>query len=311
MLNSLYKNYKIRKNCQDLLNSTKSIIKANKNDISLDTKNIINERIKLLEESLDLNDQERIESSYSSLKNFYEQNLSQYSKSKLRQNVEAIVIALCLALLIRTFIVQPFKIPSGSMIPTLLIGDHLLVNKFIYGTKIPFMDIRIFPVEDIKRGDVIVFKFPGNDSVNKGVHYIKRAIGLPGDEVNIEGRDVYINGKKIKQVYEGNYKYFEQGTEVTTDKYIDTLSENIFDVIYKKSSINTTKGKTNFPITIPEGNIFVLGDNRDNSYDSRFWGFVPIESISGKAFLIHWSWNFDNDNIFSKVRWNRIFSSIN
>ena len=293
------------------MNSTKSIIKANKNDISLDTRNIINERIKLLEESLELNDQERIESSYSSLKNFYEQNLTQYSKSKLRQNVEAIVIALCLALLIRTFIVQPFKIPSGSMIPTLLIGDHLLVNKFIYGTKIPFMDIRIFPVEDIKRGDVIVFKFPGNDSVNKGVHYIKRAIGLPGDEVNIEGRDVYINGEKIKQVYEGNYKYFEQGTEVTTDKYIDTLSENIFDVIYKKSSVNTTKGKTNFPITIPEGNIFVLGDNRDNSYDSRFWGFVPIESISGKAFLIHWSWNFDNDNIFSKVRWNRIFSSIN
>jgi len=275
MLNSLYKNYKIRKNSQDLLNSTKSIIKANKNDISLDTRNIINERIKLLEESLELNDQERIESSYSSLKNFYEQNLTQYSKSKLRQNVEAIVIALCLALLIRTFIVQPFKIPSGSMIPTLLIGDHLLVNKFIYGTKIPFMDIRIFPVEDIKRGDVIVFKFPGNDSVNKGVHYIKRAIGLPGDEVNIEGRDVYINGEKIKQIYEGNYKYFEQGTEVTTDKYIDTLSENIFDVIYKKSSINTTKGKTNFPITIPEGNIFVLGDNRDNSYDSRFWGFVP------------------------------------
>ncbi len=311
MLNSLYKNYKIRKNSQDLLNSTKSIIKANKNDISLDTRNIINERIKLLEESLELNDQERIVSSYSSLKNLYEQNLSQYSKSKLRQNVEAIVIALCLALLIRTFIVQPFKIPSGSMIPTLLIGDHLLVNKFIYGTKIPFMDIRIFPVEDIKRGDVIVFKFPGNDSVNKGVHYIKRAIGLPGDEVNIEGRDVYINGEKIKQVYEGNYKYFEQGTEVTTDKYIDTLSENIFDVIYKKSSINTTKGKTNFPITIPEGNIFVLGDNRDNSYDSRFWGFVPIESISGKAFLIHWSWNFDNDNILSKVRWKRIFSSIN
>jgi len=311
MLNSLYKNYKIRKNSQDLLNSTKSIIKANKNDISLDTRNIINERIKLLEESIELNDQERIESSYSSLKNIYEQNLSQYSKSKLRQNVEAIVIALCLALLIRTFIVQPFKIPSGSMIPTLLIGDHLLVNKFIYGTKIPFMDIRIFPVEDIKRGDVIVFKFPGNGSVNEGVHYIKRAIGLPGDEVNIEGRDVYINGEKIKQVYEGNYKYFEQGTEVTTDKYIDTLSENIFDVIYKRSSINTTKGKTNFPITIPEGNIFVLGDNRDNSYDSRFWGFVPIESISGKAFLIHWSWNFDNDNIFNKVRWNRIFSSIN
>jgi len=311
MLNSWYKKHKLRKNSQELLNSTKSILKAKKNDISPDIRNIIGERLNSLESSLNLNDSEKIDSSYNSLKNIYEQNLSQYSKSKLRQNIEAIVIALCLALLIRTFIVQPFKIPSGSMIPTLLIGDHLLVNKFIYGTKLPFMDIRIFPVEEIKRGDVIVFKFPGNDSVNKGVHYIKRAIGLPGDEVDIEGRDVYINGNKIKQIYDGNYKYFEQGTEVTTDKYIDTLSENIFDVIYKKSSTNTTKGKTNFPITIPEGHIFVLGDNRDNSYDSRFWGFVPISNISGKAFLIHWSWNFDNDSIFSKVRWNRIFSSIN
>jgi len=311
MLISLYKDYKRKKRCRELLNLTKSIINSNKHSINIDTRNIINEKIQLLEESLELNDIKNIESSYSSLKNFYDQNLSQHSKSKLRQNVEAIVIALCLALLIRTFIVQPFKIPSGSMIPTLLIGDHLLVNKFIYGTKIPFTNIRILPVEDINRGDVVVFRFPVNDSVNKGVHYIKRAIGLPGDEINIEGRDVFINGEKIKQVYDGNYQYYEQGTEVLTDKYIDTISENIFDVIYKKSSINTTKGKTNFPITVPEGNIFVLGDNRDNSYDSRFWGFVPIENISGKAFLIHWSWDFDNDNIFNKVRWDRIFSSIN
>lgn len=311
MLNSWYKNHKIKKNSQELINSTNSILEKNKNDLSPDIKNIFSERIKTLQESINQNDIEKISSSYVSLKSFYDKNLTQYSKSKLRQNVEAIVIALCLALLIRTFIIQPFKIPSGSMIPTLLIGDHLLVNKFIYGTKVPFMDVRIFPVEDIERGDVVVFKFPGNDSVNKGVHYIKRAIGLPGDEVNIEGRDVYINGDKIKQVYDGNYKYFEQGTEVITDKYIDIISENIFDVIYKKSSVNTTKGKTNFPITVPEGHIFVLGDNRDNSYDSRFWGFVPINNISGKAFLIHWSWDFDNENIFSKVRWNRIFSNIN
>ena len=311
MLNSWYRKHKIRKSSQELLNSTKSILKANKNDISPDIRNIFNERLNNLEESLISGDLESIKSSYSSLKNFYDQNLSQYSKSKLRQNVEAIIIALCLALLIRTFIVQPFKIPSGSMIPTLLIGDHLLVNKFIYGTKIPFVNIRILPVEDVQRGDVVVFKFPGNDTVNKGVHYIKRAIGLPGDVIDIQGRDVFINGEKVKQIYDGNYEYFEQGTEISTDRYIDTLSDNIFDVIYKKSSVNTTKGKTNFPITVPEGHIFVLGDNRDNSYDSRFWGFVPVNNISGKAFLIHWSWNFDNESIFNKVRWERIFSSIN
>ena len=311
MLNSWYKKHKLIKKSQELLNSTKSILKANKTDISPDIRNIFNERLNELEKALESNDPEQINGSYNSLKNLFDQNLSGYSKSKLRQNVEAIIIALCLALLIRTFIVQPFKIPSGSMIPTLLIGDHLLVNKFIYGTKIPFTNIRVLPVEDIERGDVVVFKFPGNDSVNKGLHYIKRAIGLPGDVIDIEGRDVIINGKKVKQVYEGSYDYYEQGTEVSTDKYIDTLSENIFDVIYKKSSVNTTKGKTNFPITVPDGHIFVLGDNRDNSYDSRFWGFVPINNISGKAFLIHWSWNFDNESIFNKVRWKRIFSSIN
>ena len=311
MLNSWYKKHKLIKKSQELLNSTKSILEARKNDISPDIRNIFSERLDDLEKALELDEPAQIKSSYDSLKNLFDQNLSGFSKSKLRQNVEAIVIALCLALLIRTFIVQPFKIPSGSMIPTLLIGDHLLVNKFIYGTKIPFTNIRVLPVENINRGDVVVFKFPGNDSVNKGLHYIKRAIGLPGDVIDIDGRDVIINGQKVKQVYEGSYEYYEQGTEISTDKYIDTLSENIFDVIYKKSSINTTKGKTNFPITVPDDHIFVLGDNRDNSYDSRFWGFVPINNISGKAFLIHWSWNFDNESIFNKVRWNRIFSSIN
>ncbi|MGI9535319.1 MAG: signal peptidase I [Thermodesulfobacteriota bacterium] len=252
-----------------------------------------------------------MESSYNSLKNYHKETLNKFTKSKLRQNIEAILIALCLALLIRTFIVQPFKIPSGSMIPTLLIGDHLLVNKFIYGTRIPFTNIKFLPLEEIQRGDVIVFKFPVEDSVNKGVHYIKRVIGLPGDEINIKGRDVYINGEKVKQVFDGNYIYDENGIEIKTDKYIATLPDNEFDVIYKDGSLNTTKGKLNFPITIPDGKIFVLGDNRDNSYDSRFWGFVPLASISGKAFLIHWSWNFDQSNIFKKVRWDRVFSKIN
>jgi len=199
-----------------------------------------------------------------------------------------------------SFVFQAFKIPSGAMIPTLLVGDHIFVNKFAY------------KFNDLERGDVIVFRFPVEDSVNKGVYYIKRVIGLPGDEINIKGRDLYVNGEKIKQVFNDKYIYYDgSGMEITTDKYLASLSDKEFEVIYKEGLLNTTKGKLNFPLTIPQGKIFVLGDNRDNSYDSRFWGFVPLDNITGKATYIHWSWDFQNNNIFEKVRWDRIFSQIN
>jgi len=311
MLSSWYKKRKIIKKSQELLNSTKSIINKSSTEINPDTLGLLREKVQNLEQSISKRDFDDIESTYNALSSYHKETLKKFKKSKLRQNIEAILIALCLALLIRTFIVQPFKIPSGSMIPTLLVGDHLLVNKFVYGTRIPFTNIKILPLEEINRADVIVFKFPVEDSVNKGVHYIKRVIGLPGDEVNIKGRDVYINGEKVNQVFEANYIYDENGIEIKTDRYLDTISDNEFDVIYKDGSLNTTKGKLDFPLTIPDGHVFVLGDNRDNSYDSRFWGFVPLGNISGKAFLIHWSWNFDQNNIFTKVRWNRIFSKIN
>ena len=311
MIGSWYKKHRIIKKSQVLLNSAKSIIKNNSDQLSPDTINIIKGQIENLEITINEKDPTKIESSYKILNSNYQEYLKKFSKSRIRQNIEAIVIALCLAFLIRTFVVQPFKIPSGSMIPTLLVGDHLLVNKFVYGTKVPFTSIKLLPIEEIKRGDVVVFKFPVEDSVNKGVHYIKRVIGLPGDEIDLKGRDVYINGKKVSQKFEGNFIYEESGIEIKTDRYIDTLSENNFDVIYKKGSMNTTKGKLSYPLRVPENNIFVLGDNRDNSFDSRFWGFVPLGNISGKAFLVHWSWDFNNSNIFKKVRWERIFSQIN
>jgi signal peptidase I len=187
-------------------------------------------------------------------------------KSVLREYVEAIVIAVILALFIRTFVVQAFKIPSGSMKPTLLVGDHILVNKFIYGIKIPFTDKTIIHLGQPKRGDVVVFKYP----LDTKKDYIKRVIGLPGDKVKLANKQLRING------------------EVMDDPH---------------ASYSVYGNLRNFgPITVPPHHLFVMGDNRDESSDSRVWGFVPYAYLKGKAFLIYWSWDREHFG----VRWRRI-----
>ncbi len=183
-------------------------------------------------------------------------------KSVFREYAEAAAIAVLLALFIRTFVVQAFKIPSGSMEPTLLVGDHILVNKFIYGVKIPFIRKTIIPVSDPQREDVLVFIYP----VDKSKDFIKRVIGLPGDTIEMIGSRLYING----QPFRDEHAFYADARERTS----------------------TNPGNPNRigPITVPPGQFFVMGDNRDHSYDSRFWGFVPSEDIKGKAFIIYWSW---------------------
>lgn len=180
-------------------------------------------------------------------------------KGIIREYAEAIFIALLLALFIRTFIVQAFKIPSGSMEPTLMIGDHILVNKFIYGIKIPFIRKTILPIKKPERGDVIVFIFPKDESKD----FIKRVIGLPGDTIEIKNRKIYINGK----LFHDKYGYYD---------------ENPGGSLYQMDNFG--------PTVVPEGHYFVMGDNRNHSYDSRYWGFVPEENIKGKAFIVYFSW---------------------
>ncbi len=198
-------------------------------------------------------------------------------KSVFREYAESIAIAVILALLIRTFIVQPFKIPSGSMEDTLAIGDHLLVSKFIYGTMVPFMGQRILKIRDPKRGDVIVFEYP----LDADKDFIKRVIGVPGDEIEIRHKKVYVNGKA-----------YENPHEVHKGK--DTLA-------------GEQTPRDNFgPLRVPAGSYFVMGDNRDNSYDSRFWGFVDQGKIKGLAFIKFWSWDSNN----SRVRWRSIGEKI-
>lgn len=209
------------------------------------------------------------------------ETVPQKRKSTLREYAEAIIIALILALFIRTFIVQAFKIPSGSMLPTLKIGDHLLVNKFIYGVKLPFTGKVIIPIEEPHTNDIIVFKFPQDPKLD----YIKRVIGVPGDTIESRNKTLYINGKR-----------FEDKHGVHMTKIIMAAAAGPRD---------------NFgPITVPKGKVFVMGDNRDNSYDSRFWGFVDYSAILGKALIIYWSWDV-NRPLFSigrleSIRWSRI-----
>jgi signal peptidase I len=189
-------------------------------------------------------------------------------KSLVREYGEAIVIAIALALVIRTLVVQAFTIPSGSMMDTLLVGDYILVNKFLYGPEVPFTDWRLPGLRSPRRGDIIVFRYPQDEKRD----FIKRIIGAPGDEIQIRGHDVYVNGQRLEE-----------------DSYVKhtgvaPVHAGAVACAYAFGCERTT---------IPLDSYFVMGDNRDNSQDSRYWGYVRQEKIKGKAFLIYWSWDGD------------------
>ena len=209
-------------------------------------------------------------------------------KSTFREYAEALAIAILLALFIRTFVIQAFKIPSGSMKPTLIIGDHLLVNKFIYGIRIPIIDRYLIQFNKPKRGDILVFKWPKDESKD----FIKRVIGIEGDIIEIKNDILYVNGEKVETVYVAKYN---DNDISEADRYEEFLGENkhyILDQYVKYEDFG--------PVTVPENSVFVMGDNRDNSQDSRYWGFVTLNKIKGKALIIYWSWPY----------WKRFFNVI-
>ncbi|MCX7857549.1 MAG: signal peptidase I [Deltaproteobacteria bacterium] len=201
----------------------------------------------------------------------------QRKKGKLREYVESFIIAALIALFVRSFFVQAFKIPSSSMEPTLLVGDHLLVNRLSYVIKMPFTDWILYEISKPKRGDVIVFRYP----VDKSKDFIKRVIAVEGDEIEIKDKVVYVNGKRI----EDSHAFF-------SDPYV--IPANLAP-------------RDNFgPVKVPKDCYFVLGDNRDKSLDSRFWGFVRKEDLVGRAFILYFSWNKNPQKVWEYVRWKRI-----
>ncbi len=205
------------------------------------------------------------------------------TKSTYREYAEAIIIAVTLALFIRTFVIQAFKIPSGSMLETLQIGDHILVSKFIYGIKNPFSGEVLVPIKEPESNDIIVFKYPQDPEID----YIKRVIAIGGDTVEIRDKKVFINGERFNDLH-GEFK----------DDTILPASMNSRDNFGSR--------------TVPEGHVFVMGDNRDNSYDSRFWGFVDLKAVRGRAFILYLSWDVAtykslfSTGRFTSIRWNRI-----
>jgi signal peptidase I len=230
-----------------------------------------------------------------------------YRKSTAREYFESICIAVILALFIRTFVVQAFKIPTGSMENNLLIGDHLLVNKFIYGPTLSPLEETLLPIDTIERGDVVVFKYPEEPERD----FIKRIIGLPGETVELRNKKVFINGTPLDEPY-------VQFLEPPSDSESGEPDYTEFDL-----------RKQYGPVTVPANHYFAMGDNRDNSQDSRYWGFLPREYVKGKALMVYWSYEADREDyqrsgigeqvggvlstishFFTRTRWSRLLHQI-
>ena len=228
---------------------------------------------------------------------------STFRKSTVREYAESIVIAVILALFVRTWVVQAFKIPTGSMENNLLIGDHLLVNKFVFGPTAGAADRALLPVRDIRRGDVVVFKYPDEPERD----FIKRVVGLPGETLELRAKNVYINGEPLDEPFVHFLEPASASQEITS-----------FDVRERYG-----------PVRVPDGQYFVMGDNRDNSQDSRYWGFLPRHYIKGRALMIYWSYESGREDyldqgvgatvtrilsvvthFFTKTRWERLFHQI-
>lgn len=203
-----------------------------------------------------------------------------------------------LVLILRSFLFEPFRIPSGSMMPTLLVGDFILVNKFAYGIRIPVIEKEIIDFGSPERGDAAVFRFPLDPSLD----YIKRVIGLPGDEIAYIGKTLAINGEKIEKLPKGIYD--GEDSELlypTAEAFEEQLGNHRFSILEQSQK----PGDGDFT-TVPDGHYFVMGDNRDNSNDSRFWGFVPADNLVGRADRIWMSWDSED----TRVRWERIGEKI-
>jgi signal peptidase I len=227
-----------------------------------------------------------------------------YKEPVLVEYARSFFPVILIVLLLRSFLVEPFRIPSGSMMPTLLVGDFILVNKFAYGLRWPVLNTRFVDIEDPKRGDVVVFRFPQDPSID----YIKRVVGVPGDEVYYRNKTLYINGEAVPQTPVGIYTGVGAGRGMTgAEMAMESLGGVEHRILIHSAAPDLAPGCRQLlygPVKVPANSYFVMGDNRDNSNDSRCWGFVPEGNLVGKAFAIWMNWDGHRDGF--PVDWGRL-----
>jgi signal peptidase I len=236
-----------------------------------------------------------------------DQHLAFARKSTVREYSESIAVAVAIALLLRAFVIEAFQIPSGSMIPTLEIGDHIFVSKFAYGIGIPFTDKKILSWHQPQRGDVIVFKYPHDTNTD----YIKRVVGLPGDKVEVRHNEIFINGNPMaRELVNPRFSHHECAQRTSCELWLEHLGTHTHNTLHQAERL------TEFgPVVVPSGSVFVMGDNRDNSNDSRVWGTVRFELIKGRALIVWWSRDPDRGGWtpagvaewFASIRFKRFF----
>jgi signal peptidase I len=296
-----------------LVKESRRILRKKSHRIPEAISSLVSAQADAVEEALKGADLDRVRRAIGTLDDAMDEHLAFARKSTIREYSESIGVAVAIALLLRAFVVEAFQIPSGSMIPTLEIGDHIFVSKFAYGLTIPFTNTRLIKLGVPKRGDIIVFKFPGDQSID----YIKRVVGLPGDVLEMRDEQLYVNGRAVpRERVPRTYHYLDAAhgdgppPEQEGELWLENLDGRKHETIQEHEH-----GSRDFSrLEVPAGHVFVMGDNRDNSSDSRVWGTVDLDLIKGRALIVWWSRATADDwslgGFFKTIRWNRFFQSV-
>lgn len=269
---------------------TKRLLRRAQKNLSPDVQNAVTACLGALDQAIATDDMGGMERALEKVQTLTDKHLDTYRKPAWRESTESITVAVLVALVLRSFVLEAFKIPSGSMIPSLAIGDQIFVNKYIYGLRVPFTSIRLVEFAAPKRGEVIVFICP----VEPHEDYIKRIIGLPGDEIAVRAGVIHINGEAINRKALGQETHWDRDSSgehwrpFAARAYRETLGEHEYTVL---EDVDASHSAPDFgPYVVPEKHVLMMGDNRDHSYDSRAWGPVPQENILGRSMFVWWSW---------------------
>ncbi|PID37937.1 MAG: signal peptidase I [Deltaproteobacteria bacterium] len=298
------RNLRTLKDAKALLKESRRILKRHRGGLKQPVAQEIDETVQALEQAYKDKDAVAARPLVTKQDRLLERHLDFARKSAFREYIESIGIAVLIALLLRAFVVEAFKIPSGSMIPTLKVGDHIFVTKFLYGLRVPFTRVKFF-ARSPNRGDVIVFIFPRDPSKD----FIKRIVAVAGDEIEVRDNVVYVNGKRLaKRKLNVPCRYRDQDSDTgergeirTCVAFEEQNGDRHYRVIHDVPSLSLDYARKK----VPPGHVFVMGDNRDNSHDSRAWGPVPYENIKGKAMIIWWS-----SGPPEGIRWSRFFDLV-